>query len=131
MLRFLARRLIFCAVLTVLAASAALLLTRVAPGDLPANLGAFAPAREVAAARARFALDRPAAVQWAEWLTHAARFDFGDSFLYNRPVAPLVLRAAANTAWLAGVALVLATIAGFGLGIVTGSRRGGLLPGVI
>ena len=35
------------------------------------------------------------------------RFDFGDSFLYNRPVAPLVARAAGNTALLAsGVAPV-------------------------
>jgi ABC-type dipeptide/oligopeptide/nickel transport system permease component len=129
--RFLFRRLLFCALLTVLAASAALLLTRLAPGDLTASLGPFAPARDVAAARARFALDRPVAVQWGDWVSRAVRFDFGESFLYNRPVAPLVLNAAANTALLAGVALALATVVGFGLGIVTGSRRGGLLPGAI
>lgn len=131
MIRFLARRLIFCAVLTVMAASAALLLTRLAPGDLTLNLGASPTAAQVAAARARFSLDRPAAVQWGEWLTHAARFDFGESFLYNRPVGPLVLRAAANTSLLAVAALCLATLTGFGLGIVTGSRRGGILPGLI
>jgi peptide/nickel transport system permease protein len=130
-IRFLARRLLFCAVLTVLAASLALLLTRLAPGDLTANLGTFATAEQVATARARFSLDRPASVQWGEWLAHAARLDFGESFLYNRPVAPLVIRAAANTAILAAVALALATVAGFGLGIVTGSRRGGVIPGLI
>src|SRR4051794_13450872 len=121
MIRFLARRLAFCALLTVLAASGALLLTRVAPGDLTLNLGPFATARQVAAARARFELDRPAAAQWGEWLARAARFDFGESFLYNRPVGPLVIRAAGNTALLAFVALVLATALGIGFGIVTGS----------
>lgn len=131
MIRFLARRLIFCIVLTVLAASASLLLTRVAPGDLTVNLGPFATARDVAAARARFALDRPVASQWGNWLAHAARLDFGESFLYNRPVAPLVIRAAGNTALLALAALTLATVLGLGLGIVTGSRRGGVLAGAI
>src|SRR3954466_2066217 len=98
MVRFLARRLFFCAVVVVMAASGALLLTRLAPGDLTTDLGPFASAREVAAARARFALDRPIAEQWGEWAMNAARFDFGQSFLYQRPVGPLVMKAAGNTA---------------------------------
>jgi peptide/nickel transport system permease protein len=130
MVRFLARRLFFCAALVVSAASVALLLTRLAPGDLTTELGPFATAREVAAARARFALDRPAAVQWGEWMASASRLDFGESFLYQRPVRPLVLRAAGNTAVLALAALVVATVVGIGLGILTGSRHG-VLPGVV
>src|SRR3954464_249658 len=130
MVRFLARRLFFCAALVVAAASVALLLTRLAPGDLTTELGPFATAREVAAARARFALDRPAAVQWREWMASATRLDFGESFLYQAPVRPLVLRAAGNTAVLALAALVVATVVGIGLGILTGSRHG-VLPGVV
>jgi peptide/nickel transport system permease protein len=131
MVRFFARRLLFCAVLVVLAASAAMLLTRLAPGDLTAGLGPFAPASEIAAARARFALDRPIAEQWAGWAASAVRLDLGESFLYNRAVTPLVIHAAGNTAVLAMFALILATIAGVGLGIVTGSGRSGLLPAMI
>jgi peptide/nickel transport system permease protein len=131
MLRFFARRLLFCVVLVVLAASASLLLTRLAPGDMTAELGAFASASEIAAARARFALDRPIMEQWADWAASAIRLDFGHSFHYNRPVAPFVLHAAGNTAILAVFALLIATIVGIGLGIVTGSGRRGVLPAII
>jgi len=130
MVRFLARRLFFCVALVVIAASAALLLTRLTPGDLTTSLGPLASASEIAAMRAEFALDRPIAVQWGEWAASVLRFDFGESFLYRRPVGPLVLRAAANTAVLALAALALATVSGVALGIITGSRRG-VLPVLI
>jgi peptide/nickel transport system permease protein len=65
------------------------------------------------------------------WLGRAVRFDFGDSFLFNRPVAPLVRQAALNTALLAVVALALATTIGLGLGIFTGSRATGVLPALV
>ena len=131
MIRFLARRLLFCAVLIALAASAALLLTRLAPGDLTTELGAFPRAGEVEAARSRFHLDEPIARQWAGWAAGALRFDFGESARFNRPVGPLVWERAVNTAILAVVALFMATILGVGLGIVSGSGRHGWLPGLI
>lgn len=124
MIRAVARRLLFALGLVILVASAALLLTRIAPGDLTLELGPFAPAREVAGTRARFDLDRAPAEQWVLWLARAVRFDFGDSFLYNRPVRGLVARAAANTAILALVALAAATALGIPLGVISGSRRG-------
>jgi peptide/nickel transport system permease protein len=51
--------------------------------------------------------------------------------LYDRPVADLIPERAANTAILALTALVLATAVGLPLGIVSGSRRGGILPQTI
>ena len=60
----------------------------------------------------------------------AVRFDFGDSFLYNRPVAPLVARAAANTALLGVLSLLMATVVGLSLGIFTGARSG-VLPAIV
>ena len=124
MIRFLARRLLFAIFLVVAVSSAALFLTRLAPGDVTAQLGPFASAEEIARTKAQYDLDRPAAAQWALWAGRAARFDFGDSFLYNRPVRGLIGRAAANTAALAVVALAAATLIGIPLGIFTGSRRG-------
>lgn len=124
MLRFLARRLLFAVFLVVAVSSAALFLTRLAPGDVTAQLGPFASPSEIASTRARFDLDRAPAVQWAVWAARASRFDFGNSFLYNRPVRGLIGRAAANTAALAVVALAAATLIGIPLGMFTGSRHG-------
>ena len=130
MIRFLVRRLLFAALLVVAVSSGAFLLTRLAPGDLTTNLGAFARPEEVAQMRARFDLDRSPATQWGGWALRVVRLDFGDSFLYNRPVGGLIQRAAGNTAVLATAALLLATILGIPLGIISGSGRGPL-PAVI
>jgi peptide/nickel transport system permease protein len=124
MARFLARRLLFSLVLVIVVSSSALVLARLAPGDVTAQLGPFASAAEIESTRARFDLDRAPAAQWALWASRAFRFDFGDSFLYNRPVRELIGRAAVNTAALAVVALALATLLGIPLGIITGSRGG-------
>ena len=123
MISVLAQRLIFALLLVFVVSSAALLLARLAPGDVTAQLGPFASASEISGIRARFDLDRSPAGQWLVWLTRAVRFDFGDSFLYNRPVRGLVVRAAANTAVLAVAALALATLLGIPLGVVSGSRH--------
>ena len=131
MTRYLARRLAVAFLLVVVVASTSLLLTRLAPGDLTAQLGVNATPQEVAEMRARYGLDRGAGEQLLFWIGRAARFDFGESFLYNRPVGALVAQAAANTAALAAVALLAATVTGIPLGIFTGSRRRGLVPALV
>jgi peptide/nickel transport system permease protein len=131
MARFLIRRLIFALVLLAFSSSAALLLTRMAPGDVTSQLGPFPSAAEVERTRARFDLNRSPVAQWGRWATRAIRFDFGDSFLYNRPVGPIVIRAAGNTVLLASAALLVATLTGISLGIFTGSRRGGTVAACV
>jgi len=124
--RFLLRRLLFALLLVVTVSSSALLLTRLAPGDVTTELGPRARPEEIARTRERFDLNRSPVAQLGGWALRAVRFDFGDSFLYNRPVGGLIRRAAGNTAVLAVAALAIATLAGIPLGIVTGSRRGAL-----
>ena len=126
MTRFLFRRLLFALLLVVAVSSSALLLTRLAPGDMTTELGLRARPEEIARTRARFDLNRSPVAQLGGWALRAARFDFGESFLYNRPVGGQIRRAAGNTAVLAVAALAIATLAGIPLGIVTGSRRGAL-----
>jgi peptide/nickel transport system permease protein len=104
--------------------SAALLLTRLAPGDHLSGFGSDPIV--VAAERHRLGLDRPFAVQYAAWLWRAARLDFGDSLTYQRPVARLVAERALNTAVLGGCALALATALGLVLGTLAGAGRGGV-----
>ena len=126
MIRFLLRRLAFALLLVIAVSSAALLLTRLAPGDLTSELGPRARPEDVARARERFDLNRNPLAQLGGWAARAARLDFGDSFLYDRPVSPLIRRAAGNTAVLAATALVIATFLGIPLGVVTGSRSSAL-----
>jgi len=126
MARLLARRLLFAGVLIALTSSSALFLARLAPGDMTSQLGPFASPVDIENTRIRFNLDRSPVSQWGLWVSRAMRLDFGESFLYNRPVAPLVVRAAGNTALLGVVSLLLATLAGLSLGVFTGARSGTL-----
>jgi peptide/nickel transport system permease protein len=116
------QRLAQAVLLVVLVSSAAMLLTRLAPGD---HLSTFDLDPAVAAAeRARLRLDRPFLEQYASWLGRAVRFDFGESIKYGRPVRDLLAERTRNTALLAFAALLLATAAGIPVGIITGSRSG-------
>jgi peptide/nickel transport system permease protein len=132
MFAYLLRRLVFAVVLVFTVSSASLLLTRLAPGDYASGaLGLEASRERIEDMRARYGLDRPIVEQYRQWVTGALRFDFGRSLAYDRPVADLIPERAANTALLAIVALIAATVVGLPLGIFTGSRRGGFLTAVI
>jgi peptide/nickel transport system permease protein len=126
MARLLARRVLFAGVLIALTSSSALFLARLAPGDMTSQLGPFASPVDIENTRTRFNLDRSPISQWGLWVSRAMRLDFGESFLYNRPVAPLVVRAAGNTALLGVASLLLATLVGLSLGVFTGARSGTL-----
>jgi peptide/nickel transport system permease protein len=130
--RYLARRLAFALFLIVAVSSASLVLARLAPGDfVTESLGTQATRQTVDRERARFGLDRSIAAQYRSWLAAAVRFDFGYSMQYDRPVRDLVPERAANTAILSLTALLFATALGLPLGIVTGSRRRGILTNAI
>jgi len=130
--RYVARRLAFAAFLVIAVSSASLVLARLAPGDFVSQSGSTQVSRAVLdQERARFGLDKSIAAQYRDWLAAAVRFDFGYSMQYGRPVRDLIPERAANTAILAVTALVLATLIGLPLGVITGSRSGGALPGVI
>ena len=132
MTRFLARRLAFALFLVIAVSSASLVLARLAPGDFVTDsTGTKVSRQEAARLRARYGLDKSIGSQYGAWVAAAARLDFGDSMQFGRPVRDLIPERAANTAILAVTALLLATLVGLPLGVVTGSRRGGALPGAI
>ena len=132
MVAYLARRLAFAVFLVFAVSSAALVLAKLAPGDFAADsLGLGASPEAIAAARARYGVDRSLGAQYGAWIAGAARLDFGQSLLFDRPVADLIPERAANTAILSLTALLAATLIGLPLGVVTGSRPGGFLTGAI
>lgn len=127
--RFLLRRALFALLLVFVVASAALVLTRLAPGD-PSDDITLSPAAR-AALRSELGLDRSIGAQYLDWLRHVARLDFGRSVAFSRPVASLLTERALNTAVLAAVALVAATLVGIPAGVLTGTRRRALLPTLV
>jgi peptide/nickel transport system permease protein len=132
MLAYIARRLAFAIVLVFVVSSASLVLARLAPGDFASqSMGLGARRETVEEARARYGLNRSIGAQYRAWLAGAARLDFGRSMLFDRPVVDLIPERAANTAILALTALAVATLIGLPLGVLTGSRKSGLLTGAI
>ena len=126
-------RRIAAALMLVLSVSiAAFVLARLAPGDeTTPDVNAGVDERTIAQKRERLGLDRPFAVQLAEYCWGVLRLDLGRSAAYERPVGALVLERGANTARLGFVALLFATLIGLPLGIVTGSRPAGWIARVV
>ena len=124
--RYLLRRLGFALLLVFVVSSASLLLTRLAPGDFTTEQALNLDPDTRERLRAELGLDRSLAAQYFSWLGGVARFDFGRSLLYARPVSALLGERAINTAVLAATALLVATAIGIPLGIYSGSRSRGL-----
>ena len=132
MIAFVLRRVLFTFLLVAVTASAALLLARLAPGDATTELvGENVSAGARAAERARLGLDESPARAWARWAGRAARLDFGASWRYGRPVAPLVAERARNTLVLAGCALLLATMVGIPLGVASARENDRAFPALV
>lgn len=122
--RYLLKRLGFALLLVVVVSSAALLLTRIAPGDFASMQGLDLTDQQRERLRADLGLNQSFVSQYSSWLAGAVRFDFGTSMLYSRPVNTLIRERALNTAVLATTALLLATMIGIPLGIYSGTTAG-------
>lgn len=79
----------------------------------------------IAQLRLQFAMDRPLPVRYARWVESVARGQWGYSFAYNMPVAPLIGVRVRNTLLLAIVAMLGAWMIALPLGIWSGVRPGG------
>jgi ABC-type dipeptide/oligopeptide/nickel transport system permease component len=123
--RFLARRLVFAALVVWGAVTVIFVIVRLIPGD-PASvmLGPSATAEQVDALRARLGLDTPLIAQYLDYLRSALVLDFGESVRLGVPAADSVLRRVPATATLALVAITLALVISFPLGIRAARRPG-------
>jgi len=129
---FLARRLLVALLFVVLVSTSALVLARLMPGDAASNLILSGADRAtVSATRTRLGLDRPLHQELADWFAGLARFDLGMSSRFNQPVSQLLAGRITRTASLAALSLLVATLVGVPLGMLTGSRPGGWLSRLI
>ena len=99
-------------------------LMRVAPGDpIQAALGGRLSQAQLAQRRHDAGYDRPLIVQYAEYLGHVLRGDFGTSVTDHRTVTNVLLVNGAATLELTLAALLVALAVGVPLGLVAGRYR--------
>jgi len=109
-------------------------LMRLSPSDPVSLMVAGASdlsTEDITAIRQSYGLDQPLPLQYLSWLTHVLVGDFGQSFLFKRPVIQMIAAALPNTLLLASFALVLALSIGVPLGVLAAHYRGTVLDQVI
>jgi peptide/nickel transport system permease protein len=74
--------------------------------------------------RIAYGLDRPLPEQYLDFVGHAMRGDFGDSWRQGRPALGAVLERLPATLWLTAVATVMAVAVGSFLGVISAVRPG-------
>ena len=125
-MNFILRRAVYSVFLLVGVSLLSFFLLQMAPGNFfdEMKLNPQISPETIAHLRAQYAMDSPMPVRYAHWLGSVARGEFGYSFAYNTPVAPLVLARARNTLLLAGTATLLAWIIALLVGVRSAARQG-------
>ena len=134
MLRYAFRRLVQAVPVVILIMIGTFLLLKLAPGDtvdaLVGDMGG-ADAEFIARLRAEYGLDQPVWVQLWKYMAKLATFDFGWSFVYEQPVATVLLDRLGTTLLLMATSLSLAFAIGTVLGAIAARRAYSLTDNVI
>ena len=77
--------------------------------------------------RASLRLDQPWPIQYWEFISNAAQFDFGDSIKARRPVVEMIQPKVVNSLKLGLVAMVITLLMGIPLGVIAAVKRGTLI----
>ena len=95
------------------------------PGDVArAILGPLADAGAVANLDHQLGLDRPALLQYWDWISHFAAGDLGRSFSYRAPVGPFIASALEHSVKLGALAFALAVPLGIAGGVWSAVHAG-------
>ena len=104
----------------------AFLLLYVAPGDpVEAMVGERADSATIARLRAQLRLDDPLPTRFGHYVGNVVTGDLGRSYVTNRPITQDIRERFPKTLQLAGAAMLLATICGMTLGILSARKPGG------
>jgi len=124
--RFLIKRTLIAALLTLIAVSVIFATLRFLPSDPFSGLvasGALTP-EEVDRIRAMYGLDEPIYVQYIKYIQNLFTFQFGISLTQQRPVGDIIVPALVNTLVLLLPALVVTAIVSSLAGMYAGWNRG-------
>jgi len=128
MTRFIVRRLLLSVPTLFGVLVVAFLLLYIAPGDpVEAMVGERADSATMARLRAQLRLDDPLPARFAHYVGSVVTGDLGRSYITNRPISRDIRERFPKTLQLAGAAMLLATVIGVTLGILSARRPGGFV----
>lgn len=100
-------------------------LVHLIPGDVAQILlGTQATQEQIETLRRTYGLDRPLPLQYADWLSHVVRGDFGVSLRTSRPVLPDLVSRFGVTVQLTSLSMVIALLVAIPLGVASAANRG-------
>jgi peptide/nickel transport system permease protein/oligopeptide transport system permease protein len=127
MTRFIIRRLLLSVPTLFGVLVVAFLLLYVAPGDpVESMVGERADSATIVRLRAQLHLDDPLPKRFALYVKGAVTGNLGNSYITNRPISQDIRERFPKTMQLAGAAMLLATLVGVSLGVLSARRPGGL-----
>src|SRR5687767_13883692 len=102
------------------------LLLYVAPGDpVQEMVGERADAETIARLRKELKLDEPLIKQFTHYTSGVLKGDFGNSYITQRPIIQDIRERFPKTLLLAGSAMLLASILGITIGVLSARHPGG------
>ena len=124
MFQYVLRRLVLAVPMLVGAMSLVFFAMRVLPADpCVAMMGDQATSEALADCRKNLGLERPLAVQYADYIWKSVRFDFGTSFRQGYPVNEYIVRMFPHTFVLVMASAVVAALVGIPIGILSALKR--------
>src|SRR5499426_3050522 len=124
MLQYVLRRLLVAVPMLLGAMSIVFFAMRILPGDpCVAMMGDNATTEALADCTRNLGLNRPLAVQYADYIWKSVRFDFGNPFRQGYPVSEYIGRMFPHTLVLVLAAAVVAALVGVPIGIVSALKR--------
>jgi peptide/nickel transport system permease protein len=131
-MKFIARRLVHSFLLLVGLSLLSFVFLQLAPGNFldESRLNPQISQETVMQIYKQYRMDQPLPARYWYWLKSVARGEWGISFAYDTPVAPLIWARARNTLLLSGSAAAIAWVIALVWGGFSADRKGGLLDHV-
>jgi len=127
MSRFILRRLLLAIPTLFGVLVVAFLLLYVAPGDpVESMIGERADSATIARLRAELHVDDPLPQRFGHYASRVLVGDLGNSYITNRPIRQDIRERFPKTLQLAGAAMLLATVLGITLGVLSARKPGGI-----
>jgi peptide/nickel transport system permease protein len=124
LLKYAVTRLLLTIPMLFILLSLVFVILRVMPGDpVAAMLGGHAPPEVIAAKREELGLNKPMAVQYVEYLGQLARFDLGNSMIFDQKVSRPIGEKLPATLELTITGMLFTLLIGVPLGAYAASRR--------
>lgn len=128
MVRFIIRRLIYCALVLLGVTVFVFLILHLTPGD-PVFLLVpdGASEQQITEVRQKLGLDKPLIEQYWIYITNVLRGDLGTSLFFQRSNALLIIEHLKATAILTSAGVLLSLIVSLPLGVIAGLKRGSMI----